>query len=286
MKRFALVTSRDVGDLDEDMKPLLSALREAGACAEPVVWDDPAVDWPGYDLAVLRSTWDYVTRCDEFLAWADRVTRLANPAPSLRWNTDKHYLLDFQGAGLPAVPTHFIEPADPVRFPFPGAIVVKPAVGAGSMDAERYAGADGAAEAHVRRLQAAGRSVLVQPYLDRIDQAGETALVYLAGEYSHAIRKGPMLRPDREVAGGLFVKEDIRPREPSPAERDLAERAVRAAPKPLLYGRVDVAPGPDGGPMILEFECVEPSLFFPFAPGSAARFARALLNQARRNGTS
>jgi len=279
-RRIALVTSQDVGDLDEDMAPLLAALRAEGARGEPAVWDDPAVDWATYDLAVVRSTWDYATRRDEFIAWAERVerqVRLANPASILRWNTDKHYLTSLTSAGVRTVPTHFIEPGDSVRFPFPGDFVVKPAVGAGSMDASRYSEGDRAAEQHVRRLQAAGRSVMVQPYLRHIDEAGETALVFVAGEYSHSIRKGPMLRPDREVVGGLFVKEDIRAREPDPAERALAEQAVRAAPGPLLYARVDLVPGPDGRPVLLEFEATEPSLFFPFAHGAAARFGRVVI---------
>ncbi|HLG41790.1 MAG TPA: hypothetical protein VI643_00390, partial [Planctomycetota bacterium] len=129
-----------------------------------------------------------------------------------------------------------------------------------------------------------GRDVIVQPYLSGIEAHGETGLVFFGDRYSHAIRKGPMLRPDPELVGGLFLKEEIRAREPSSAEREVAERALDALPTPggrsrLWYARVDVAPGPDGRPVVLEFEAAEPSLFFNFAPGSAERFAGGILSR-------
>jgi len=43
---------------------------------------------------------------------------------------------------------------------------------------------------HIARLLEQQRSVLLQPYLDRVDEQGETALIYFEGQYSHAIRKG------------------------------------------------------------------------------------------------
>lgn len=275
---IALVSARHVlaERIDDDLPPLLEAL---GGEAEAVAWDDPAVDWSRYRAAVVRSTWGYAACRPEFLAWAERAgaaTRLFNPAAVLRWNTDKRYLAGFERAGVPIVPTRFLEPGGEVLLP-DGEIVVKPAVGAGSIDTARYASAErAAAEAHARRLLADGRVAMVQPYLSGVDRDGETALVFLGGTFSHAIRKGPMLRPDSELVGGLYVKEDIRPRAPSTAERDLGERVLGAAPKGLLYARVDVAPGPDGAPRLLEFEATEPSLFFGFQPGSAERFAAAI----------
>ncbi len=280
MKPIALVTAREAVGHDEDMAPLLAALKDEGAEAEAPIWDDPAVDWSRYTLAVLRSTWDYSRRREEFLAWADQVegkVRLANTAKIVRWNTDKSYLRDFAAAGVPVVPSHFIEPDDPVSIPFRSEIVVKPSVGAGSMDVGRFPGPGPAAEEQVRRLQKARRRVLVQPYLGRVDQAGETALVYFGGVYSHAIRKGPMLGAPRDVVGGLYLKEDIRSREPSADERRVGESALKAAPGPFLYARVDLIPGPEG-PVVLEFEATEPSLFFKHSAGSAARYARAILS--------
>lgn len=282
MKRIALVTARQARALDEDLPPLVAALASLGAAGEPAVWDDLAVRWQEYDLAVVRSTWDYVARRDEFVAWADRVaglTRLENPAPVLKWNTDKTYLRELAGAGVRVVPTHWIGPADQARIPFEGDVVVKPTISAGAKDTARHADRD-AATAHIRALQSRGRSVMVQPYLAALDEAGETALVYVDGVYSHAIRKGPILRPDVRYVDGLYAQEDIRPREADGDQRRLAEAALARNPGPLLYARADMAPGPDGAPLLLELELAEPSLFFAHAEGSARRLAQAILERA------
>lgn len=290
MPRVALVSSRDAAGLDEDLAPLLVALQERGAMPEVTVWDDAAVPWQAFDLAIVRSTWDYAPRRDEFLRWADHVTtrtRLANAAPVLRWNTHKRYLAELAARGVPVVPTHWVEPGDSAAIPFTGDVVAKPAVSAGARDTARHAAGDPSALAHVRQLQSAGRSVMVQPYLPRIDAEGETALVFLGGAYSHAFRKGAILDTRPRYVGGLFAHEDIRAREPSRAERDLAERALDAAPFPrreLLYARVDVVPGADGQPLLLELEATEPSLYFALAPGSAARLAHAIVDRCRGDG--
>src|SRR5579875_3240470 len=99
--RIALVTARAARGSDGDMPPLLSALHDAGTDAQELDWDDDAIDWSRFDLALLRSTWDYCERLPAFLAWAERVaaqTRLLNPLPVIRWNTDKHYLADLARA--------------------------------------------------------------------------------------------------------------------------------------------------------------------------------------------
>jgi glutathione synthase/RimK-type ligase-like ATP-grasp enzyme len=277
MKTIALVTAAEARHLDEDLPPLEAALRALGV--EPVVaaWDDPHVDWKSFPLAVIRSTWNYVTRRDEFLAWADRVasvSRLVNPPTILRWNTDKRYLREL---GPSVVPTTFIEPSDPIDLPRGVDFVVKPAISAGSIDTARYSPRDAeTARAHIRKLQSQRRTVMVQPYIGAIDEGGETALVYFAGAFSHAIRKGAMLKPQMELVEGLYFKEDIRPRDPSPVEREVADRIMSLAPRPLLYARVDLVPGAEG-PLLLEFEATEPSLFFNHSKGAADRFARALV---------
>ncbi|MFO1407391.1 MAG: hypothetical protein U1F08_07660 [Steroidobacteraceae bacterium] len=283
------------------MPALVMALRAQGAEVETPFWDDPDVDWGRYDVAALRSTWDYADRLDEFLEWTEqcaRQTRLVNPPPVVRWNTDKHYLVHLAHAGVPVVPTRFVEPGtDPAvelaRFlgSGPSAVtvgecaafdqfVVKPSVGAGSRDAARYRRADGdRALAHVARLLADGRSVMLQPYLDRVDERGETAVIYIGGEYSHAIRKGALLKLDDGFVPGLFAPEQISPREPDAAERAVAEAAFRAcAHDEPLYARIDLVHDARGRPVVLELELTEPSLFFLHAPDAAGRYAETLLS--------
>jgi len=279
--RIALATAIAAYALDEDLPPLLSALRERGHRADAVAWDDPTVSWSRFDLVLLRSTWNYTERPVEFLRWCDAVasrTHLLNPPALVRWNTDKRYLADLDRAGVPVIPAHFLAPGDdPAAFPAHAEFVVKPCIGAGSRDTQRYTAPNrAAAVAHAKRLLDAGRHVLVQPYLEAVDTAGETALLFFAGAYSHAIRKGPLLARDGSATRALFAPEAITRREPSAAEIDVAHRALAAIPGGVpLYARVDLLPSPSG-PQLLELELTEPSLFFAHAPGAAERFVAAI----------
>jgi hypothetical protein len=285
--RVALVTCVDLPELDPDDRLLLGPLAARGVRAEPVAWDAPGVDWARYDLAVLRSPWDYAPRRDEFVGWARNVPGLANPADIIEWNTDKRYLDSLSAVGVPTVPTRWVRPGENWAAPPGGEYVIKPAVSAGSQDTGRYDLSDaehrGLAAAHVARLQAAGRLTMVQPYLAAVDTAGETALLFIAGPdgfaFSHAIRKGPMLTGPDFGVDGLFRPEKITPRTPSAAERAVAERALAAVPGGtgrLLYARVDLIPGPDGRPVLVELELTEPSLFLSQTEGAAERLANAI----------
>ena len=286
---IALVTARAAHQLDEDLPPLLAAFAAQGTAAEAVDWDDERVDWSRFRLALLRSTWDYSARLAEFLDWLDRTaqqTRVLNPPPVVRWSLDKHYLAQLKAAGAAIVPTRFVEPGDDpaaalqdlLRTEASAEIVIKPVVGSGSRDAQRHPrAAIGAMTAHVARLLAERRSVLVQPYLERVDEHGETALMYFNGEYSHAIRKGPLLQRGSGPMQALFAPEEITVRQPDAAELALGERVLRALPfAPLLYARIDLLHGADGAPCVLELELAEPSLFFNYDASAAARFVQAV----------
>jgi len=273
--RVALATCAAHPLLDQDSALLPPALAELGVLGVPEVWDDPGVDWAAYDLVVVRSTWDYTVRREEFLSWAAEVPRLLNPAPVLAWNSDKAYLQDLAAAGVPVVPTTYLAPGQDYDPP-PGEVVVKPAVSAGARDTERHAdGRHGAAL--VARLHAQLRTAMVQPYMAGVDQHGETSVLLLDGELSHGAGKAPLLPPPGVVvASGV-----ISAREPAPAQVAVAHAALAAVPwdEPLLYARVDLVPGPDGAPVVIELEVIEPSLFLRWAPGSAERFARAVLRR-------
>jgi hypothetical protein len=285
--RVALVTCAELADLEADDRLVIAPLAARGVHAEPAVWDGD-LDWSGYDFAVLRSPWDYVARRDEFVAWARRVPALTNPADVVAWNTDKRYLAELAAAGVPVVPTTWLSPGAPWTPGDIGEWVVKPTVGAGGLDSGRYDVADAdrrrlAAE-HVARLQAAGRAVMVQPYLSAVDTHGETALLFLGGRFSHAIRKGPMLDGPDVGTEGLYKAEEITPRRPSPAELAAADRALGAVPggaERLLYARVDLIPGRSGEPLVIELELTEPSLFLEHDPGAAERFADAIVARLR-----
>jgi glutathione synthase/RimK-type ligase-like ATP-grasp enzyme len=272
--RVALATCAALPELDPDDQLVLPFLAERGIDAVPAIWNDPAVDWSAFDLTVVRNPWDYIHRRDAFVAWAERVPRIANSAEILAWNTDKRYLAELD---VPIVPTTFVAPGESMTLPDAAEIVVKPTVSAGSQDTERHHDRDAIA-AHIARLHAAGKTAMVQPYLAEVDTAGETALLYFNGVFSHAIRKGPMLTPGAVVEKDLYVQEDISAREPSAAERALADRVVAKVSDRFgtpLYARVDLLPHADG-PVVIELELTEPSLFVGHAAGAPARFADAI----------
>ena len=271
------------GDADERLTP--PALAKHGLDARFAIWDDRAVDWDSVRLVVVRSTWDYTGRLEAFLRWAESVPRLRNPLEVLRWNTDKRYLDDLADAGLPVVPTAFVTPGGP-RPPLHGEVVVKPTVSAGARDTARFeAGRHREAHEHLSALQREGRTAMLQPYQASVDEHGETALLYIAGAYSHAIRKGPILptggRPPRlrEHEGGLFAAEEITPHEPSPAERVAGDAVIACLEGrfggALLYARVDLVADDGGAPRVLEVELTEPALFLGYAPGAPERLAAA-----------
>jgi glutathione synthase/RimK-type ligase-like ATP-grasp enzyme len=270
---------------DEDSQRLGAALNAVGVTASWHVWNDSQVDWAAVDLAVVRSTWDYTIDRDAFVDWAHRVPRLANPSEVLAWNTDKGYLREVAGAGLPVVPTSWSEPGDPVELP-DGEFVVKPSVGAGSNGAGRF-GPDGrdTARVHAAALHDSGQTVMVQPYLADVDAAGETAMIYFDGVFSHAIGKAPMLERSTVndlspgLSTGLFRPERITAHRPDPDELALGEQALaqirRRFGGDLLYARVDVLPSADG-PVVIELELSEPSLFLGHDENASARLAAAV----------
>ncbi|MGI5168894.1 ATP-grasp domain-containing protein [Spirillospora sp. CA-253888] len=269
----ALATFAGLPEGSDDVVALREALAALGVPAVPAVWDDAGVDWAAFDLVVVRSTWDYTDRREKFLAWAGSVPRLLNDAAVLRWNTDKRYLRDLAEAGVPVTPTLW-DPTDlPADWP---EYVIKPAVSSGSRDTARWrAGEEDRAREHLRALLSAGRTAMVQPYLSAIDTAGETALLFCDREFSHAARKAPILTAGTGVLdapnGGQITAASA-----TSEQLAVARRALEAVPGDLLYARVDLVPGPDGSPLLMELELTEPALFLDQAPGAADRFAKAI----------
>jgi len=283
--------------------PLIAALEARGATVHRPVWHDSTIDWSGFDLALVRTTWDYVERRDEFVAWATRageLTRLWNPAAVLRWNTHKSYLLELEERGAPVVPTAWLGQGDRVGLQalleqrrWPGA-VVKPAIASGSRGMIRVAieGATGAnaggiigagevdldsGQRHLDELLAVG-DVLVQPYLDAVADRGELSVVVVDGDVSHAVRKLPRAGEYRiqEGYGGRYV-----PQEVDAEVAALARWIVDATGVELFIARVDLLEDASGTLQLAELEATEPDLYLRAVPEAADRIAASILRRAR-----
>lgn len=278
--KVALVTGAHLEQQDADEAPLAEALRARGHAPAVAVWDDAQLDWSAFDAALIRSTWDYFHRRDEFVAWAFRTgaaTRLFNPPELVRWTTHKFYLRELERGGAPVVPTAFLEAGS--RVDLAGLMaardwesaVVKPAVSADSF-ATLLAGRNDPAEGqrHLDRYLPE-RDMMVQAYMPAVAEPGERCLIAIEGQLSHAVRKRSLFLGGRHRGPeGLAVP--IADDEAATAGRILA-LVPGGAP---LYARIDLVRDPAGVPRLMELELAEPSLFFEQGPGSAARLVEAL----------
>lgn len=290
MKRVAYLTGSrwrggfvPEGELPEFDAPDFALLKpraaEKGIALEIRRWDAADLGEAGYDAAIVRSTWDYADRVEEFLTRLETLERgglrIFNPPDALRWNSRKTYLQELGDKGAPVIPTLWADTPDPASIArafetFEAAeLVVKPQLGAGSRDTIRLK--RNAWNAGDLAFAPKG-AVMIQPFLPGIETTGERSLFYFNGKPAHAVRKLP-------AEGKWYANVDGARFESSPAsaaDRAAAEKVLSLAPKGLLYARVDLVDGADGAPRLIELEAVEPYLFFAFAPEGAGFFAAAL----------
>ncbi len=274
------------GFIAGDDEALAEQLHALGFEVSRPRWDDAGVEWSAFDAVLLRTTWDYQERLGEFLAWVDGTaahTRLFNPPEVVRANVDKRYMRTLAEAGVPTVPTAWIEAAtgaagvrEAMRSLGAASGVIKPVVGAGASGMLVF----GEDEADVAGAHADGQvrvhgGVLVQPLLESVKSRGELSVVLIDGEYTHAIRKVPAADEWRVQIefGGRYT-----PETPEPAAHDAAVGAVRAlcGNDTPLYARIDLVDVDGVGPAVIEAELVEPELFFKWAPEAGAALGRAL----------
>jgi glutathione synthase/RimK-type ligase-like ATP-grasp enzyme len=284
--RVALVSCADYPDLPTDDQLLGAALRRRGVGVTAAVWNDPQVGWQEYDAIVFRSCWDYHLHPAAFLRWLDHLEqpavhpppRVYNDVPTVRWNMTKTYLRDLEGAGVATAPTVWVpqgaattlqEIVDSVGW---DELVVKPTVSATAYETWRVERTRARQhEARFARL-IGERDVMVQQFLPAVLSEGELSLVFLAGAFSHAVRKRPASGDFRvqEQFGGTAERADV-----EPGLIRQAAAAVAASPGKPLYARVDGVVV-DGGLVLMELELVEPTLFFGLDGTAADRLAIAI----------
>lgn len=271
VKKIAIATCAVKPEADPDEELLLARLREKGASVRMVAWDGPSPEVAADEVCVVRSTWNYFTKLDAFLAWVDRVPRLVNPAPVIHGNVRKTYLRDLEARGVAIVPTAWAgaagagDVAATMRERGWDCVVIKPVVSAGSFATKRFTLAE-VAEAQAF-LEGAGREMMIQRWMPAVDTSGERSIVWIDGEVSHAIRKSPRFAGGHESVTSVDVAED---------ERELAERVLTLVPPGLSYARVDMIRD-EGVLRLMELELVEPSLFLLQHPPALERFASALV---------
>ncbi|MEK9500870.1 ATP-grasp domain-containing protein [Gaopeijia maritima] len=282
--RVRLVTGASLPDGDAETRFLAEHLAAAGWTVDVAIWSDPEVDWSEAPITVIRSTWDYPDRLDDFLAWtraAAEHTRLHNPPDLVLRNIDKRYLLALAEAGVATVPSRWVESTEPgpIRDAMTDEgwreVVMKPCVGVDGVGVVRIA-----AGSPIPQLPACSAGWLIQPYLPAVTTAGERSVLLFGGELSHTVSKRP--GPDefrvQERWGG---RTDATPNDPTVAglAREALTAFVGPNASPPLYARIDLLPD-DGEWLVTEIELIEPSFYLDDRPERAAAFERALQGEA------
>jgi glutathione synthase/RimK-type ligase-like ATP-grasp enzyme len=279
MADVVLATARELPHGPEPETPLLvSALQERGLDAVMAPWGSEA-SLQGR-LVVIRTTWDYTDKREEFLAWArdvDAVTRLLNPLDVIEWNSHKSYLLDLAYAAVPVIPTALVaknaSAADQLGalHEYEGEVVIKPAVSVGAIGTILTGALSTEAAEHLRSLTEVG-DALVQPFEPTVVD-GEVSLIYFGGELSHSVRKVPA---DGDYRVQIFHGGTVEPHVATVEEQAVAAVALAAVTTELAYARVDLVPT-SRGPAVMELELIEPQLFLEADAAAPARFADHLL---------
>ncbi|MBC7545880.1 MAG: hypothetical protein H7338_24385 [Candidatus Sericytochromatia bacterium] len=280
---LALATCAAYPDLTPDDGDLIAALETHGWRTSALIWNDPAVDWSLAAGVLVRSTWDYHLHHGQFTAWLDRLDRqgipVLNPTAAIRANLDKRYLRDLADQGIPIVPTRFVDPGPVVpdlatvmdRLAW-GEVVIKPLVSGGAHRTWRVrrAEADAFQAELAETVQSTG--AMIQAFAPEILADGEWSLIFIGGEYSHAVIKRPKTGDFRvqDIHGGTITVAT-----PAKALQVQAATLLAHMAAPLPYARVDGI-ARDGTLWLMEVELIEPNLFLRHAPGSAARLASAV----------
>ena len=258
------------------------ALRKRGVEVDAVAWTE-AEDLSAYDLVLPLVVWGYHLQYEEWRRFLDRVEAgrlpFINPPTLLRWNSDKAYLKELGGKGIPSVETIEVESLDDAELAAAAVrlgtaeLVVKPPVSASATGTHRIRVGDEIP------AEERGRRMMIQPFLPSIETEGEYAVILFDGVYSHTVVKRPKtgdFRVQPHLGGST------EPSEPPEGAVALAQAALAAAPTEATYARVDIVRGRDGELLVMELELIEPALFLDVAPHGEEAFADAVIAAAGR----
>lgn len=280
--KLALATAAMLPVLSHDDQVLYAELGRRGYDATPVVWDDP-VDWSAYDVVVVRSIWDYHLKYERFLEWLHQLdasgARIHNPTAMLRANADKRYMLRLEQQGVRITPTRVVARGELRALTDVLAetgwrhAVVKPTVSSTGYETW-FVNAPCSPEDQQRfAAQAATMDVLVQEFVSGV-YGGEQSFVFIAGDYTHSFIKRAADDEFRvHVEHGGTVEEIV----PPPAHIDWAHSIVATlGNQPWTYARVDAVEGAEGL-VLMEFELLDPELFFQYSAAAVDCFIDAIV---------
>lgn len=264
----------DAFEHDEEVEAFRPPLEARGAQLIEIDWRLCAPR--EFDLLLVRTTWDYVRNEAEFIAFlqqAQTVTPIENAPEIITWNLSKRYLKGLIDQGLPVIPSVFVDRPTPLLEAFDALavdeVVLKPVVGAGGFGQRRLTRQD------IAPGETLPPDLFAQPLIPEIRTFGEISMIFVDGQFSHALRK--IAAPDeyriQVIHGG---RSEVY--HPTPSEIATAQAFVDALPAPALACRVDLVPHGEGL-LLMELEAIEPHLFPQFGPNLGEMMGEACLNR-------
>lgn len=264
---------------DEDSE-LLSFLAQKGLDITPVIWNDPGINWPAYNLVLLKSPWDYHENIGAFYDWLEMLEktglRVLNPVDVIKWNSNKRYLKEIADKGLAVIPSLYLTKSDAVDqqlFHHFNAedIVIKPCISAGAKNTITLNRQNFMEKASLVKGFLAEEDYLVQPFVKEIS-GGEWSFVFFNGIYSHCLLKTPKqgdFRVQHYLGGSITY--------PTAGSKHIqqAQEYVDAFARGTLYARVDGVLIEDDF-QLMELELIEPYLFLNADNTLLERYYKAL----------
>ena len=267
--------------LDED-NYVLNAIENKGLKVVRLSWDDKNFDWSSTKYILFRTTWDYFERFSEFSSWLNRVskqTKLLNSEAIIRWNIDKHYLLDLQRNGINICESYFIEKGETKTLQSLSNqhkltdFVLKPCVSGSARHTYKINQRNINEHEAIFTKLIRNEAMILQPFQYSIIEKGEISLMVMNGKFTHAVLK-------TAKKGDFRVQDDfggtVQIYTPTPSEIDFAVKAVKACKETPIYARVDVFTDNNGNLAIAELELIEPELWFRKHPKAADQLAKGI----------
>ena len=266
-----------------------SALEKLNLKVGRFSWDDPSFDWSTTKYILFRTTWDYFDRYSEFSAWLNKVSKqtiLLNSEAIIRWNIDKHYLLDLQKNGVHVCESYFIEAKETKSLQDLGKqhqlteFVLKPCISGGGRHTYKINQNNILEHEEIFSKLTTEEAMIIQPFQYNIVDKGEISLMVMNGKFTHAVLK-------IAKKGDFRVQDDfggtVHDYSPSQFEIDFAENAVKACKELPIYARVDVFTDNSNKLAIAELELIEPELWFRNHPEAADELAKGIQQLINKN---
>lgn len=285
MTTCALLIGANFSNQPEDLA-LHKELEAQGCKTDFVIWDTFHSNCFLYDIAIIRSTWDYTQKVDLFLKTLENISlkniKLINSFEVIKWNYNKIYLKQLKSLGVPIVPTKFFQQltTKDIFLIFQEwdceELVVKPCISAGGQNTYLI----NTQNPSQWKAALEVKNPMVQPFLSSIYTKGELSFIFLKQQFQYCIQKTPnsgkfLCQSEHGGSQKLFT--------PTSSQIQCAQNCLLASTKALtetpLYSRVDMIYDSHENLLLIELELIEPYLFFSEKADASKIFAQTVLEK-------